>query len=536
MANLEDLAFGTAVAAAREDAICISCTRLWTVAPSERLCPSCAVPLRRVTPEQAAVIATATGRAMQEAEQTMHAGGAAASAVTTAGGTPGTSLASLDSVLLAMVADALRGAGGASHQLGGLVPAGGVPSGTGFLLDAGLDLGLLDAMGLGMGFGDEAAAGGAGAAEPGIRPASKEAVAALPRIVIKDPVADLPHHVRLQVVAVRPKAHTEGSAAGDRSASVDGSASSAASSSGLTATAASTADSHAEEVVGTHECVAVPASFSGPVGEPAADSALLPLLVPSDPPTGASWPASLAVSAGADSAATAANPYWGAAVLFDRGAITFAKKGLQAQAAGAAAGIVVQAADKAREWPLEMVDAGGEVCPKAGCPGSQLRIPFVAVSVADGAKIRALLSAAAGKAAASSGSAGVAAAEGGAGSSSSSSSSSSSAAVCTGAAPVRLRVSLQRARKGAAEECLICCDTFAEGHTVVTLPCQHVLHEACVTPWLQRRNTCPCCRHALPLEPRAAAAEAAEARLREAMEAQRKRQADMDAASASWYS
>lgn len=407
-----------------------------------------------------------------------------------------------------------------------------MPAGLGFLLDAGLDLGMLDAMGLGpdsaLGL-DAAAAGGAGAAvEPGTRPASKEAIAALPRIVIKDPVADLPHHVRLQVMAVRPKV----------AAAEHGTGSSAASASSGdaapdVAAAAAPAPEPEEEVVGTHECVAVPASFSGPIGDPSADVATLPLLVPSQPATGAGWPAALTRSASASAAAACDNPYRGACVLFDRGAITFGKKGLQAQAAGAAAGIVVQAADKAREWPLEMVDAGGEVSPAAGCPGGQLRIPFVAVSVGDGAKIRALLNAAAGKAA----TAGAAAASSSNSSSSSSSSASTAAAPAhAAAAPVRLRVSLQRARKGAAEECLICCDTFAAGHTVITLPCQHVMHEACVLPWLQRRNTCPCCRLALPLDPRAAAAEAAEARLREAMEAQRKRQAEMDAAAASWYS
>lgn len=529
MANLEDLAFGTAGGAPKEDAVCISCTRLWTVAPSERLCPSCAVPLRRVTPAQAAVIATATGRAMRDAERDIHAGGAAATAATAGELPAGASLASLDSVLLAMVADALRGGAGAAGGVGGAPPGAGVPAGLGFLLDAGLDLGMLDAMGLGPdgALGLDAAAGGAGAAvEPGTRPASKEAIAALPRIVIKDPVADLPHHVRLQVMAVRPKA-----AAHEHAAAAGGTASADAA-----ASAAAPAAAAEEEVVGAHECVAVPASFSGPIGDPAADVATLPLLVPSQPATGAGWPAALTKAASASALPACDNPYRGACVLFDRGAITFGKKGLQAQAAGAAAGIVVQAADRAREWPLEMVDAGGEVSPAAGCPGGQLRIPFVAVSVGDGAKIRALLNAAAGKAATAAGAPAAANS-----SSSSSSSLSSSASAATPAqphatAPVRLRVSLQRARKGAAEECLICCDTFAAGHTVITLPCQHVMHEACVLPWLQRRNTCPCCRHALPLEPRAAAAEAAEARLREAMEAQRKRQAEMDAASASWYS
>ena len=43
--------------------------------------------------------------------------------------------------------------------------------------------------------------------------------------------------------------------------------------------------------------------------------------------------------------------------------------------------------------------------------------------------------------------------------------------------------------------CSICLMHFTS--EVVTLPCAHVFHEKCITPWLQRHNSCPCCRVAV---------------------------------------
>ena len=45
-----------------------------------------------------------------------------------------------------------------------------------------------------------------------------------------------------------------------------------------------------------------------------------------------------------------------------------------------------------------------------------------------------------------------------------------------------------------AETCAICCDCFNPGDEVVSLPCSHRDHAACIKPWLRRATSCPTCR------------------------------------------
>ena len=44
------------------------------------------------------------------------------------------------------------------------------------------------------------------------------------------------------------------------------------------------------------------------------------------------------------------------------------------------------------------------------------------------------------------------------------------------------------------EECPVCQESGGKG---LKLPCNHSFHEGCIKPWLQNKNTCPCCRHPL---------------------------------------
>ena len=50
-------------------------------------------------------------------------------------------------------------------------------------------------------------------------------------------------------------------------------------------------------------------------------------------------------------------------------------------------------------------------------------------------------------------------------------------------------------------ECAVCRDAFEVGHRATRMPCsaRHVFHAACVAEWLERNDSCPMCRAALPV-------------------------------------
>lgn len=53
----------------------------------------------------------------------------------------------------------------------------------------------------------------------------------------------------------------------------------------------------------------------------------------------------------------------------------------------------------------------------------------------------------------------------------------------------------------AVPDCCVCTEVFGAGDTVLKLPgCGHVFHETCALTWLTKHNTCPYCRHELPLQ------------------------------------
>lgn len=55
----------------------------------------------------------------------------------------------------------------------------------------------------------------------------------------------------------------------------------------------------------------------------------------------------------------------------------------------------------------------------------------------------------------------------------------------------------------AEETCVICLDNFKRGNTITVLPCNHIYHKKCITPWLsERQRVCCICKRdpAVPME------------------------------------
>jgi len=50
------------------------------------------------------------------------------------------------------------------------------------------------------------------------------------------------------------------------------------------------------------------------------------------------------------------------------------------------------------------------------------------------------------------------------------------------------------------ENCSVCKEDFEISQELINLPCKHVFHEECLTPWLKERNSCPTCRFELPTD------------------------------------
>ena len=61
-----------------------------------------------------------------------------------------------------------------------------------------------------------------------------------------------------------------------------------------------------------------------------------------------------------------------------------------------------------------------------------------------------------------------------------------------------VRVTTELLSSADALDCAVCrCDLELD-ESVVELPCKHLYHRECITPWLEQTSTCPTCRHQLP--------------------------------------
>ncbi|KAK1295109.1 hypothetical protein QJS10_CPA16g01449 [Acorus calamus] len=66
------------------------------------------------------------------------------------------------------------------------------------------------------------------------------------------------------------------------------------------------------------------------------------------------------------------------------------------------------------------------------------------------------------------------------------------------AASVAAVVALPSVEGLGSEECSVCREEMGRGRSVCGLPCKHAFHWGCILPWLEKKNTCPCCRLELP--------------------------------------
>ncbi|KAJ0266714.1 E3 ubiquitin-protein ligase RDUF2 [Hirschfeldia incana] len=63
------------------------------------------------------------------------------------------------------------------------------------------------------------------------------------------------------------------------------------------------------------------------------------------------------------------------------------------------------------------------------------------------------------------------------------------------------RVEISDCHINAEANCAVCTEVFEAETEAREMPCKHIFHGDCITPWLSIRNSCPVCRFELPSEP-----------------------------------
>lgn len=165
----------------------------------------------------------------------------------------------------------------------------------------------------------------------------------------------------------------------------------------------------------------------------------------------------------------------GRLVLMRRGKVSFVDKCRLAQKHGAAAVVVEQSTD---QWPYVMGDEAKL--------GGDITIPCVMISKKDGEFLRQAVTKA---------NAQMGAPPSIIPSTTTPTTEETKIVVEQSGAP-KVRIFSQEHRVA----CPVCRDDYDLESKSVRLPCSHLFHSPCILPWIEKRNTCPLCRFALPTD------------------------------------